>query len=252
MVKLPNAPLQEVIFEVRWELHTDEQTGQHHDAGFDLAAGKFWSLARDSGFSKVIRKIPADIPTQFFNHKIIYQFVPGEKNWPAIQLGPGILTVNDTDENYDWDETYLPLIKKGIDLVNDSFESKREFYFASLRYIDTISANHYGFDGNWQNFLKKHLNFSFQNDFELPGALSNIQFNQKTELQDKSQLQISVSNGVSRKNKEPLLIWQTGIQKNAKFEENALIEWVSESHTTISGLFKKIVKPELYESFRIS
>ena len=40
MAKLPNAPLQEVIFEVRWTLQPVEESGQMQDAGLELAGGR--------------------------------------------------------------------------------------------------------------------------------------------------------------------------------------------------------------------
>jgi hypothetical protein len=51
--KLPNAPLQEVIFELLWVTENDEQ-----------------------GFP-------------------VHQFWKGENEWPVVQIGPGILVVND-------------------------------------------------------------------------------------------------------------------------------------------------------------
>ena len=44
--KLPNAPLQEVVFEVLWELQEDE-AGMPYDAGFDLAQGVFARMAKE-------------------------------------------------------------------------------------------------------------------------------------------------------------------------------------------------------------
>ncbi len=41
MSKLSNAPLQEVIFEVRWPLQPDESGRQLMDREYEMALGKF-------------------------------------------------------------------------------------------------------------------------------------------------------------------------------------------------------------------
>jgi hypothetical protein len=40
MSRLPNAPLQEVFFEIRWALVPGKETGQIIDEGFELASGR--------------------------------------------------------------------------------------------------------------------------------------------------------------------------------------------------------------------
>jgi uncharacterized protein (TIGR04255 family) len=113
MAKLPNAPLQEVIFEVKWDLDVKEETNQTYDKGFDIAAGKFSGIVQEK-FPVVRRKLPEEIPNNFLNYKTVYQYKSGEQTWPILQLGPGIFTVNDTDKNYDWNKTYFPLIQQSI------------------------------------------------------------------------------------------------------------------------------------------
>ncbi len=250
MKKLPNAPLQEVIFEVRWLLDVDEETNLSFDPNFEFALGKFYSSIESEGLSEIKRKVPKEVPPQFLNYKTIYQFVSGENKWPLMQLGPGIFTVNDTEKNYHWDETYLPLIKKGLKLLNEAYKTDQEFIFASLRYIDTINVNEYGFDGDWQKFIADNLNVTFNNLYDTRGALNNLQFNQEFLLEDNSNLQISISNGKTQRDKQPLLIWQTGISKKQDFDYEALIDWLVRSHEITSELFKELVKPELYDSFK--
>ena len=252
MKKLPNAPLQEVIFEVRWRLDVDEETNEEYDSGFELAAGKFWSAVEKEGFSEYRRKVPRELPDQLLNYQTVYQFRTKGDRWPLMQLGPGILTINDTEENYHWEKTYYPTIEKGLKLLSDAYNTDREYIYAKLLYIDTINANEYGFDGNWQNFVEQNLNFSFTNNFASRGRLNNLQFNQEFRLDDGSDLQLSVSSGSTKKTREPLLIWQTGVRKKQAFDYNNLLTWLTRSHDTTSELFKEFVKPELYASFKKS
>jgi uncharacterized protein (TIGR04255 family) len=93
------------------------------------------------------------------------------------------------------------------------------------------------------------LKVSFQNQFDVEGKLSDVQLNQAFKLEDESHLQVSVSSGKTNKLNEPLLIWQIGIQKLKIFEKTELFKWLNRSHDIASDLFKKIVKPDLYDSF---
>ena len=248
MAKLPNAPLQEVIFEVKWALDISEKTNQAYDKGFDLAAGKFSGIVQDI-FPIVKRKLPDELPINFLNYQTVYQYKSEENKWPVLQLGPGIFTVNDTDKNYNWEKTYFPLIKEGIQWLENAYQKKLTYHFVSLKYIDTIKANDYGFTGDWKKFISDNLNLSFQNHFKIDSDVTDVQLNQAFELKDNSQLQISVSSGKTNKQNEPLLVWQIGINKHKTFPDNELFQWLINSHEITSSLFKKLVKPDLYDSF---
>ncbi|MCB9287418.1 MAG: hypothetical protein H6560_08885 [Lewinellaceae bacterium] len=44
MPKIPKAPLQEAVFELRWDLDVAPDTQQEMDMGFELAQGKLQAL----------------------------------------------------------------------------------------------------------------------------------------------------------------------------------------------------------------
>lgn len=96
MPRLPKAPLQEAIFEIRWELEVDPMTGQLIDPGFQLAQGKLRDIAK-SKFPVFNRKLPHGFHEQMFPNQVVNQYWAAKETWPVIQLGPGIFTVNDTD-----------------------------------------------------------------------------------------------------------------------------------------------------------
>ena len=155
MKKLPNAPLKEVIFEIKWDLDINPDTKQQFDHGIDTAVGELKVLLKKD-FPYFNRKIPAEFPVQVMNHKVVYQYWKGEETWPVMQLGPGIFTVNDTDKNYEWHDRYYPMIKTGIENLIKVYEKKLEFKLASLRYIDVVNVNDYEFD-NWKNFIESNI-----------------------------------------------------------------------------------------------
>jgi uncharacterized protein (TIGR04255 family) len=57
MPKLPKAPLQEAIFEIRWDLDIDPSSNQQLDLGFSLAQGKLQEIVKEQ-FPDYKRKLP--------------------------------------------------------------------------------------------------------------------------------------------------------------------------------------------------
>src|SRR3990170_863114 len=90
--KLPNAPLQEVIFEIRWDLNINSAINREFDEGYAIALGQLVTLLKND-FPHVVCKIPGGFPTDLLNYSTVYQFWKGENIWPVLQLGPGIFTV---------------------------------------------------------------------------------------------------------------------------------------------------------------
>lgn len=249
MTKLPKAPLQEAIFEIRWELDIEPSNNQQLDVGFALAQGKLQEIVKDD-FPFYKRKIPHLLPDQALLYQVVNQYWKKPDTWPVIQLGPGIFTVNDTDKNYDWPKTYSPLIKRSLDWIFKAYNNKLRINSASLRYIDSVKLKDYSYEGRWQEFIQEHFNFTFVNNFNTRGPVKNIQFDQFFELEDKSALHVAMQGGAYRKTDDEALIWQTAVVKSDKFEKESLLSWVEKAHTITSDLFKEMTKPHFYGSFR--
>jgi uncharacterized protein (TIGR04255 family) len=95
--KLPNAPLQEVIFELRWKLDFDPESQSHIDKNFQFGFANFSALSSNKLKHRVILK-PAAVPDILFVNRPIYQFWAAENQYPVFQLGPGVFTVNETEK----------------------------------------------------------------------------------------------------------------------------------------------------------
>ncbi|MCF8257912.1 MAG: TIGR04255 family protein [Flavobacteriales bacterium] len=249
MQKLPSAPLQEVITEVRWGLEYDPKAGTMTDAGFQLALGKFHGLVQDA--FPIARPLhPADVPPALLANRPTHQFWTGERQWPVLQLGPGILTVNDTEANYEWQKSYLPLIRRALGHLEQAYGQMRITEF-SLRYIDAVKVNGHGFK-DWQSFLQESLNFSFANDFNTRGPLRDFQLRQSFDLAggDGGMLTIDIANG--RDNQlEDILVWQTCVQDRGNWTVEQLAERIVKAHDCASPLFKELCKPAFYGKFTV-
>jgi uncharacterized protein (TIGR04255 family) len=247
MARLPNAPLQEVIFEVRWRLHPGKDNGQVQDAGYELASGRLSSLL-ERDFPYYRRIVPAELPDQMLLYRAIHQYWKGENQWPVLQLGPGIFTVNCTDQGYDWDTLFRPLIANALTWLLQAYREPLLFAFASLRYIDAVKTAEYGgLDSGWQGFIKDNFNVEYNNLFDTRGKQRRVHIDQTFDLDDGSELQVQMSSGT--KNNEPAFVWQTAVLKKSSFTKEDLIQWADSSHNISHDLFVDMIKPHLYASF---
>ena len=243
--KLPKAPLQEAIFEMRWPLQPDSTGGQLHDAEYRFALGKFQEALKEY-FPHHVAKFPDEVPQQFLNYKPAHQFWKAENTWPIIQLGPGIVTVNDTEQNYVWDTTYLPNIKTALAALKESYGTLA-FNTLALRYIDAVRVADYEKE-SWEAFVKDNVNFHFSNKFDTRGDLTRFNFEQNFDMSHLGNLNIAISSGVNNK-KEDVFIWQTAVTKNDKTNFDELLSWLEEAHQCTSNTFKEFCKKDFYASF---
>jgi uncharacterized protein (TIGR04255 family) len=183
-------------------------------------------------------------------YQAVNQYWSNHETWPVLQLGPGIFTINDTEKNYDWPRTYLPLIRNAFDWIYKAYDGSLQIKSVSLSYIDSVRLKDYGYEGRWQDFIQDHFNFSFVNSFNPRGLIKGVQFDQFFEMDDKSSLHIAMNSGKYRLTEEDALIWQTAVVKNDKFERDSLLRWVENAHSIASDLFREMTKPKFYASFK--
>ena len=96
--RLPNAPLVEVVFEMRWALQGEPNALPFlsTDPGFFHLIKTFPVRADRLGFPDQ-RKAGEQIP-----YSVVARFYPApDRNFPLLQIGPGIFAVNQSAE-YEW------------------------------------------------------------------------------------------------------------------------------------------------------
>lgn len=248
--KLPNAPLQEVIFEIRWDLNINLVSNREFDEGFAIALGQFAALLKND-FPHVVRKVPDDFPTDLLNYSTIYQFWSGAHLWPVLQLGPGIFTVNDTDKKYCWKDAFFPLIEASTKKLFEVYNQNINLNFCSLSYIDAVKLSNYQVTvkDNLLPFVNDSLKIELLNHFDTRGPMQNLNLNQTFGLKDGSALNINITTGSDKKTHDPTLVWQTAMVKKGRFTRNEMIEWCTHAHQIISPLFKEMTRGKFYDSF---
>ncbi|MBV6443665.1 MAG: TIGR04255 family protein [Haliscomenobacteraceae bacterium CHB4] len=249
MEKLLKAPLQEVIFELRWGLGYDSQNKQEMDLGFDMAQGRFKRLVQQS-FPYHRRLTPPGLPLALLSHNVVHQFWKAENTYPLLQLGPGLFSQNDTEKNYVWESGFLPQLRDSLGWLAEAYEQPLEPVFLNLRYIDAVALTDYHTKGDWLDFVAESLKIRLENHFDPGGALHNFQINQSFALGNGSELNIVVSNGRRAVDKEPLLVWQTAVIQSENLKWEGLIDWVKEAHQKTRQIFESMTKGSFYESFK--
>ncbi len=254
--ELPNKPLAEAIFELRWRLQAvDERT--QIDPGYRILLGRYYDQVRH--YYKAAVDLPtSQVPEAFTPHQLRHQFRHSDKGWPLTQIGPGIITVNDT-EGYTWDD-FSPLVSSAIDALFDSYPSdirELEPLGMQLRYINAVP-----YDPMTQTppaFLRDYLHTKVEIDellFEEQPDRANspeeLNLNFTYPLPNLPGLgMIGFSTG--KRENVPSIIWEIKIRSlidNGYDTPDAIKAWVASAHGYVNKWFFALCRGELLESFR--
>jgi len=138
---LRGKPLVEVIFECRWRLEESGGIqGLKRDPNYKFLLGILFDVVK--GDYPEHEELPSTtIPDEMVPHIVQHRFRARKGGWPLLQLGPGILTVNDT-ENYEWD-TFERIANKAIsDLIKSHPAGERLLFESlSLRFLNAIALD---------------------------------------------------------------------------------------------------------------
>jgi uncharacterized protein (TIGR04255 family) len=138
--QLPNAPLVEVVFELRWRLHGGETLPVpfRTDPGVLPLLHAFSSKAEKLGFPIRVEMAP---PEQVVGHSVTTRFrKSAEFPFPLLQIGSGIFAAND-GLMYEW-KRYKAHVLAGVAALLDSYPKLTGFPFnpnyLELRYSDAF------------------------------------------------------------------------------------------------------------------
>lgn len=238
--KLKHAPLKEVIFEINWEENVDE-FGNKSDFGFELSQGLFFEHIK-SGF-------PIHKKLQGTNQKVsfgtpIHQYWSDELEWPVVQHGEGVLTINQVEANYTWSD-FKTLILKIFGLLNESYGRELNITKINLEYMDAFDMTA---DMDKMAFIENILQTSVKTNYSVPGKLANITINRNYVQDDESNLTINISDAVNNITEaDAVVILTTATKENInlqkEFEKN-----LESLHDICSQVFKTILDKDFYGS----
>ena len=176
--------------------------------------------------------------------------------WPLAQIGPGIMTVNDT-EGYTWRE-FRSRVSSVVKVLFESYLTDIKELIpvrAQLTYINAIS-----FDQTKESmtrFLRDRLHISI--------AIEPQLFEDRSQAEKPTELNLNlafpldkpsgsgilrVSNG--RKNEESALVWQIVIRSadaQVPRDPSSLDIWLEDAHKVAETWFFTLVRGELLKTF---
>lgn len=251
--ELKNKPLVEAILEIRWELKGDVP-GPQIDPHYKLLLGRLFDRMIDE--YREHEQLPtANIPDEMASHVIQHRFRVAMNSWPLIQVGPGIFTINSTDD-YKWTD-FRPRVLSAIHKLYDAHPKVEDLKISNiiLRYIDAVDfdySQNKSFD-----FLKDQLKLNIslpENLFEnayIDEKPSSFTF-QSSFRSKKPKGIITIRFATGKKKNVPSIIWETTVESIGedlpempkKFEI-----WLDEAHDITDDWFFKMIEGELERRF---
>ncbi len=251
---LKNKPLVEAIFELRWELQ-ESVSGIKMDPHYKILVGRIYDRVKNE--YPFHEQLPtATIPDEIAGYVVQHRFRKDKDKWPLIQVGPGIITLNDT-EGYVW-EDFEKRICNLLDVLYEAYPesgSNLKVNQLSLRYIDAVD-----FDYEKENlfeFLEEKLKVSIKIHEQLfkETDVSNLPLNIDLRfafptIKPKGAIHLRFVRG-KRKNADAL-IWETMVQSigdDAPKNKEEIIAWVEAAHSLTDDWFFKMIEGELLRRF---
>lgn len=257
--ELPNKPLVEVILEIRWKPRdSNENSDSPLDEDYKFALGKFRDLIEHK-FPKHEPLPASTIPEELVFNTVHHRFRVAEDEWPLVQIGPGVLSLNYT-QTYKW-ENFLPECLETVSSLYRTYPASRPLVPSTfmIRYIDAFRIMDSD-PNNALEFLRDMLGTTIQ----LPILKNSPQGNDTplsislaVELPTSAPVGIfalKISSGTLRG--DAAIILDTSLTSkgndvlsNSDAASTELERWLVSSHVLLYDAFKSLTKGKLLERF---
>lgn len=245
---LSNAPLVEALVELRWKL--DPVAGDPH---YNVFVGALYEHVKQQ--YPIHEPLPASlIPQPAIQNVVQHRFRDSEAGWPLVQVGPGIVSLNDT-EQYSWND-FGPRAKAVVDAVFAAYPGNAPPQISSLllRYIDAVAI---ASEEQPLDFLREYL----KTKIELPPQLfidalvspnpSTFDLRSSFAVESPSgTVSIRFATGTTKGQRG--IIWETALRSNDEQLPQlpeTFSDWIESAHDLISNWFFKLIEGELYGRF---
>lgn len=252
MKHLKNKPLVEAIVEMKWALQgpPNVQTDPH----YKILLGRLFD--RISSVYQKHQPLPAaSIPDEMAGYIVQHQFRIRENDWPLVQIGPGIITLNETAA-YIWDD-FGDRAKNIVSEFYAAYPDKNSLKVNNLllRYINAME-----FDYEKEGIIA-FLREKMGTKLELPKAL----FSSKTvseapiglnwqatfPLKDPKGV-VHIKYATGKKADTPALIFELAVQTvgdDMPTMPDDFDIWIEKAHQVIEDWFFKLIEGELERRF---
>ena len=252
--RLRNNPLAETVFELRWSLQPSGP-GMQSDPGFRLLLGRYYDRVRENyPFAEDLPS--AQVPEEITAHTVRHRFRAGKDQWPVTQIGPGIMSVNET-EGYTWKQ-FKPRLIAAVAALFDAYPSDiapLKPTVVKLRYVNAVP-----FDPSTQDvvrFLEENLHTKIEID---PTLRADAQLgSEPSELNLTLALPLEQPQGTGTlvfatgsRGGRPSIIWQITVRSTedkAPSKSEDFAGWLEDAHSVVKRWFTTLCHGPLLRSF---
>jgi len=249
-------PLIEVIFELHW--------GEAEPGRFSysleeqsLFAGQVSAAAAAKGF----------VFKEFLQHKnepplpkrVTHRFRRGENQWPCIQVGLGVFTVNQIDKDYAW-ASFLEAVASGLKIFSEADRNKLSLLKDSLTVILRYQDAFFPPD---RKGIEDYLEENFEVNVKFPDAffkknivnrpVNSISLNFEAEVtRPKGKVTVAINNAII--NNKPGLIMETVVESKVTTDMKGstgiddFLSWAVEAHDLQRHAFRTLINKSAFIS----
>jgi uncharacterized protein (TIGR04255 family) len=251
---LKNKPLVEAALEIQWRLREEPAAGIKTDPHYKMLLGRFYERVMDA--YPIHETLPAArLPESMASYSPQHVFRVASDQWPAVQIGPGILSVHER-EDYSWKDFVWRCVETASKLV-DAYPRPAEFKVEALRlrYLDAVA-----FDFTKDNLLD-FLRDKFKSTVQLPSVLFQDRHVQPQPIgfswqasfrEDTPPGTISVRFSTGERKSKPTLLWETVVESAGNEIPQIPRDfqtWLQEAHELSSDWFFKLIAGDLENIF---
>lgn len=240
MSKLPKAPLLEVIFEINWDVINNQDIVRSQFLHGDL----YSVLKTDYPIRENL--FPTEVPFDIMKNLVMFRFRK-KSGYPLVQIGPGILTLNTTDETYYWDKFSEEISRVTKSLSDVLPEINQTNLFLSLTYLDFFEINDENL--NLIEFINKNFNLNINQTFTENPITNEINLTFTYKINENN-LILNLRNGIINNNEKGLVLQTKLVSLKKKYTSVEQLIWLNYAHEICSDIFKKIINPCFYETFK--
>ena len=250
---LPRNPIAEVVFELRWKLvGGPPAVTPPTDPSYKLMVGSFYERVRSQ--YPIHEQLPAaTIPDEFAPYIVQHRFRRADNAYPLVQVGPGILSANDT-ASYSW-KTFLPMVMEAVGHLRDSYIGGLAPEAVSLHYINAIPFDFAAQDvlATMRDDLKVIVAFPKQLFTEQPVQERPSGFSlQSIHALDHPKGTVVLKMGTADVNGERRLLWETAVQSSGDGAPHLgeLEQWLDEAHAVARAWFFTLIEGRIESEYR--
>ena len=258
-----NAPLVEVIAEVRWaytKLPSIPNGGI--DPQYEQFAKDFASAVEKLGYTFREPLVPDEIPREFLAGQPMLRLRKGANQWPLFQVGQGLLTANVVPPYKGWAE-YRTILRTALLTLYSSYPSAEQllrFERLDLRYLDAFTAKH----GLYEPYGKassecvrigvtipdKLKEFVAGGTFDNVTPVVQLSFNHKSMSETSGEIKFGP--GMTAPDNAKALIAEFRIFKSipSKYEDSEkILGWFDDAHREIREWFEATISDKTRDTF---